>query len=94
MVVPPRHPWFGELVYTAFSGSHQDAIRKGMQHRRGREDAVWEVPYLPVDPADLGRKYEEVVRINSQSGKAASPMCWSATTVFPCRAGWRRTSAP
>ncbi|MDA8115026.1 MAG: 2-isopropylmalate synthase [Acidithiobacillus sp.] len=69
MVVPPRHPWFGELVYTAFSGSHQDAIRKGMHHRRGREDAVWEVPYLPVDPADLGRKYEEVVRINSQSGK-------------------------
>ncbi|AEM47819.1 pyruvate carboxyltransferase [Acidithiobacillus ferrivorans SS3] len=69
MVVPPRHPWFGELVYTAFSGSHQDAIRKGMHHRRGREDTVWEVPYLPVDPADLGRKYEEVVRINSQSGK-------------------------
>ncbi|OCB02449.1 2-isopropylmalate synthase [Acidithiobacillus ferrivorans] len=69
MVVPPRHPWFGELVYTAFSGSHQDAIRKGMHHRRGREEAVWEVPYLPVDPADLGRKYEEVVRINSQSGK-------------------------
>ena len=69
MAVPPRHPWFGGLVYTAFSGSHQDAIRKGMQHRRGREDAVWEVPYLPVDPADLGRKYEEVVRINSQSGK-------------------------
>ncbi len=69
MVVPPRHPWFGELVYTAFSGSHQDAIRKGMHHRRGREDAVWEVPYLPIDPADLGRRYEEVVRINSQSGK-------------------------
>ncbi|EGQ61963.1 2-isopropylmalate synthase, partial [Acidithiobacillus sp. GGI-221] len=67
MVVPPRHPWFGELVYTAFSGSHQDAIRKGMHHRRGREDAVWEVPYLPIDPADLGRRYEEVVRINSQS---------------------------
>ncbi len=69
MLVPPRHPWFGELVYTAFSGSHQDAIRKGMHHRRGREDAVWEVPYLPIDPADLGRRYEEVVRINSQSGK-------------------------
>ncbi|MCK9187802.1 2-isopropylmalate synthase [Acidithiobacillus sp.] len=69
MVVPPRHPWFGELVYTAFSGSHQDAIRKGMHHRREREEAVWEVPYLPIDPADLGRKYEEVVRINSQSGK-------------------------
>ncbi|MHB1478371.1 MAG: 2-isopropylmalate synthase [Acidithiobacillus ferrooxidans] len=69
MLVPPRHPWFGELVYTAFSGSHQDAIRKGMHHRRGRKDAVWEVPYLPIDPADLGRRYEEVVRINSQSGK-------------------------
>ncbi|MBN2679580.1 2-isopropylmalate synthase [Acidithiobacillus montserratensis] len=69
MTVSPRHPWFGELVYTAFSGSHQDAIRKGMQHRRGQEQALWEVPYLPIDPADLGRNYEAVVRINSQSGK-------------------------
>jgi 2-isopropylmalate synthase len=65
--VHPRHPWVGDLVYTAFSGSHQDAIRKGMaQYRAG---GVWEVPYLPIDPRDLGRRYEEVVRINSQSGK-------------------------
>jgi 2-isopropylmalate synthase len=65
--VHPRHPWVGELVYTAFSGSHQDAIRKGMAHYR--EGQAWEVPYLPIDPRDLGRRYEEVVRINSQSGK-------------------------
>jgi len=64
----PRHPYAGELVYTAFSGSHQDAIRKGInQYNAG---APWEVPYLPIDPRDLGRRYEEVVRINSQSGKA------------------------
>ncbi|MEJ2577242.1 MAG: 2-isopropylmalate synthase [Gammaproteobacteria bacterium] len=68
MAVPPRHPWAGELVYTAFSGSHQDAIRKGMAHHRER-GGHWEVPYLPIDPRDLGRRYEEVVRINSQSGK-------------------------
>jgi 2-isopropylmalate synthase len=67
MPLHPRHPWAGELVYTAFSGSHQDAIRKGMAHYR--EDGPWEVPYLPIDPRDLGRRYEEVVRINSQSGK-------------------------
>jgi 2-isopropylmalate synthase len=66
--VHPRHPWAGELVYTAFSGSHQDAIRKGMAHR-ARHGGVWSVPYLPIDPADLGRRYEAVVRINSQSGK-------------------------
>ena len=65
--VHPRHPWVGELVYTAFSGSHQDAIRKGMG--RWREGEPWQVPYLPIDPRDLGRRYEEVVRINSQSGK-------------------------
>ncbi|AGA32884.1 2-isopropylmalate synthase [Thioalkalivibrio nitratireducens DSM 14787] len=66
--VHPRHPWTGELVYTAFSGSHQDAIRKGMAHRQ-RWGGPWEVPYLPIDPRDLGREYEAVVRINSQSGK-------------------------
>ncbi|APZ42744.1 2-isopropylmalate synthase [Acidihalobacter ferrooxydans] len=69
MPVHPRHPWVGELVYTAFSGSHQDAIRKGMAHYREHPAAGWSVPYLPIDPADLGRRYEEVVRINSQSGK-------------------------
>jgi 2-isopropylmalate synthase len=67
MPVHPRHPWAGELVYTAFSGSHQDAIRKGMV--RAGERATWNVPYLPIDPRDIGRRYEEVVRVNSQSGK-------------------------
>jgi len=65
--VHPRHPYAGELVYTAFSGSHQDAIRKCI--KRQREGEPWEVAYLPIDPADLGRSYEEVIRINSQSGK-------------------------
>src|SRR4051812_27696728 len=67
--VHPRHPWAGELVYTAFSGSHQDAIKKGMhaQERSGSE--LWDVPYLPIDPKDLGRTYEAIIRVNSQSGK-------------------------
>jgi len=64
-----RHPYVGELVYTAFSGSHQDAIKKGMEYQRAKEDAFWEVPYLPIDPADVGRNYEGIIRINSQSGK-------------------------
>ena len=67
--VGERHPYAGELVFTAFSGSHQDAIKKGFAAREARGDTLWEVPYLPVDPADLGRSYEAVVRINSQSGK-------------------------
>mmetsp|Transcript_23310 Transcript_23310/g.45863 ORF Transcript_23310/g.45863 Transcript_23310/m.45863 type:complete len:638 (-) Transcript_23310:677-2590(-) len=69
--VPERYPWVGSLVYTAFSGSHQDAIKKGMlaMQAKEKEDPVWEVPYLPVDPIDLGRSYEAIVRINSQSGK-------------------------
>ncbi|MBO8087192.1 MAG: 2-isopropylmalate synthase [Marichromatium sp.] len=65
--VHPRHPWFGELVYTAFSGSHQDAIRKCLA--RQRPDAPWDVAYLPIDPQDLGRDYRAVIRVNSQSGK-------------------------
>jgi 2-isopropylmalate synthase len=67
--VHPRHPWAGELVYTAFSGSHQDAIKKGMyaQERSGSE--LWDVPYLPIDPKDVGRTYEAIIRVNSQSGK-------------------------
>ncbi len=67
--VHPRHPYAGELVYTAFSGSHQDAIKKGMdaQERSGSE--VWDVPYLPIDPKDVGRSYEAIIRVNSQSGK-------------------------
>jgi 2-isopropylmalate synthase len=67
--VHPRHPYAGELVYTAFSGSHQDAINKGFKARDKANSAVWEVPYLPIDPADVGRTYEAVIRINSQSGK-------------------------
>jgi 2-isopropylmalate synthase len=71
MEVPPRQPYAGELVYTAFSGSHQDAIKKGMELRARNPDpeAPWEVPYLPIDPKDLGRSYEAIIRINSQSGK-------------------------
>lgn len=67
--VHPRHPYAGELVYTAFSGSHQDAIRKGLNVYREEKAEYWEVPYLPIDPADIGREYEAIIRINSQSGK-------------------------
>ncbi|GAA2854780.1 2-isopropylmalate synthase [Streptosporangium fragile] len=75
--VHPRHPWGGELVYTAFSGSHQDAIKKGFEHLERDaaaagvpvDDFTWEVPYLPIDPKDIGRTYEAVIRVNSQSGK-------------------------
>ncbi len=67
--VHQRHPYGGELVYTAFSGSHQDAIKKGFEARRTQNDDRWRVPYLPIDPADLGRNYEAVIRVNSQSGK-------------------------
>ena len=65
--IHPRHPYVGDLVFTAFSGSHQDAIRKGFAEQR--EDGQWEIPYLPIDPRDLGRTYESVIRVNSQSGK-------------------------
>jgi 2-isopropylmalate synthase len=70
--VHPRHPYAGELVFTAFSGSHQDAIKKGLAAQRAEEasgNTQWEVPYLPIDPADVGRTYEAVIRVNSQSGK-------------------------
>jgi len=77
MEVPPRTPYSGDLVYTSFSGSHQDAIKKGLEARddaamaagRSERDEVWDVPYLPVDPRDVGRSYEAVIRVNSQSGK-------------------------
>ena len=67
--VHPRHPYAGELVYTAFSGSHQDAINKGMAEYQAGDGGLWEVPYLPIDPGDVGRTYESIIRINSQSGK-------------------------
>lgn len=72
MKVPPRHPYAGELVFTAFSGSHQDAINKGKIYMQETNSDYWEVPYLPIDPADVGREYEPVIRINSQSGKGGA----------------------
>ena len=69
MHIEPRHPYAGKLVFTAFSGSHQDAINKGMHALMERKSEIWQVPYLPIDPSDIGREYEPVVRINSQSGK-------------------------
>ncbi len=70
MPVPARHPYAGALVFTAFSGSHQDAIAKGLSARMRQPAVTWEVPYLPIDPADVGRAYEPLIRINSQSGKS------------------------
>ncbi|MCW2411857.1 MULTISPECIES: 2-isopropylmalate synthase [unclassified Sphingobium] len=67
--VHPRHPYAGDLVFTAFSGSHQDAIKKGFAAQEQRNDEIWDVPYLPIDPADIGCSYEAVIRVNSQSGK-------------------------
>lgn len=69
MSIHPRHPYVGELVYTAFSGSHQDAIKKGMEFFNLEKSGKWSVPYLPIDPSDVGRSYEKIIRINSQSGK-------------------------
>ncbi len=65
--IHPRHPYVGDLVFTAFSGSHQDAIKKGFADRK--DDDPWEIPYLPIDPRDVGRTYDSVIRVNSQSGK-------------------------
>jgi 2-isopropylmalate synthase len=67
-----RAPYVGELVYTAFSGSHQDAIKKGMTYQKGKDNDFWEVPYLPIDPTDLNRTYQDIIRINAQSGKGGS----------------------
>ncbi|MGB2295506.1 MAG: 2-isopropylmalate synthase [Candidatus Puniceispirillum sp.] len=72
LAVPERHPYAGKLVHTAFSGSHQDAIRKGMDALADANENVWEVPYLPIDPADIGRTFEAIIRVNSQSGKAGA----------------------
>lgn len=80
MEVPPRQPYAGQLVFTAFSGSHQDAINKGMYAYHQRGNGIWEVPYLPIDPADLNRQYEPIVRINSQSGKGG--VAYVMDTVF------------
>jgi 2-isopropylmalate synthase len=76
--VHPRHPYVGELVYTAFSGSHQDAIKKGMDAQERSGSDVWDVPYLPLDPKDVGRDYEAIIRVNSQSGKGGVAYLMSA----------------
>lgn len=76
--VHPRHPYAGELVYTAFSGSHQDAIKKGMDARERSGSDVWDVPYLSIDPKDVGRSYEAIIRVNSQSGKGGVAYLMSA----------------
>ena len=85
MKINPRQPYIGELVFTAFSGSHQDAINKGMQYMKDSGTEYWEIPYLPIDPADVGREYEPIIRINSQSGKggAAFVMSHSFGYDFP-----------
>ncbi|MBR1483455.1 MAG: 2-isopropylmalate synthase [Ruminococcus sp.] len=77
MTIDPRQPYIGELVFTAFSGSHQDAINKGYQYMKESGTEYWEIPYLPIDPADVGREYEPIIRINSQSGKGGAAFVMS-----------------
>lgn len=77
MKINPRQPYIGDLVFTAFSGSHQDAINKGMKYMKETNDEMWEIPYLPIDPADVGREYEPIIRINSQSGKGGAAFVMS-----------------
>ncbi len=84
MTVHDRHPYAGQLVYTAFSGSHQDAINKGLHTYNERKDKIWEVPYLPIDPADIGRKYEAIIRINSQSGKGGVAYILESEYGYKC----------
>lgn len=84
MTVHDRHPYAGKLVYTAFSGSHQDAINKGLHTYNEREEKVWDVPYLPIDPADIGRLYEPIIRINSQSGKGGVAYILEAEYGYKC----------
>ncbi|MBT5855111.1 2-isopropylmalate synthase [bacterium] len=83
MDVHSRHPYAGELVFTAFSGSHQDAIKKGMADQTSKDSALWEVPYLPIDPTDIGRSYEAIIRINSQSGKGG--VAYVMETEYGCQ---------
>ena len=79
MHIDERHPYVGDLVFTAFSGSHQDAISKGHEYMKNNNSPYWEVPYLPIDPADLGREYEPIIRINSQSGKGGAAFIMAQT---------------
>ncbi len=91
--IHPRHPYAGKLVFTAFSGSHQDAINKGVQAMRERQSEIWQVPYLPIDPADIGREYEPIVRINSQSGKGGVAFVMDTYFGFKLPKGMQREFA-
>ena len=93
MSVDARHPYAGKLVFTAFSGSHQDAINKGITAMKNRNSKIWEVPYLPIDPADIGRVYEPVVRINSQSGKGGVAFVMNTYYGFKLPKGMHREFA-
>ena len=91
--IHPRHPYAGKLVFTAFSGSHQDAINKGVQAMHDRNREYWQVPYLPIDPADIGREYEPIVRINSQSGKGGIAFVMNTYYGFKLPKGMHREFA-
>lgn len=91
--IHPRHPYAGKLVFTAFSGSHQDAINKGIHAMRERGSDIWQVPYLPIDPADIGREYEPIVRINSQSGKGGVAFVMDSYFGFKLPKGMHREFA-
>ena len=91
--IHPRHPYAGKLVFTAFSGSHQDAINKGTKAMKDRGSEIWEVPYLPIDPADIGREYEPIVRINSQSGKGGVAFVMDTYFGFKLPKGMQREFA-
>jgi 2-isopropylmalate synthase len=93
MDIHMRHPYAGKLVFTAFSGSHQDAINKGVKALKERGGDIWEVPYLPIDPADVGRKYEPIVRINSQSGKGGVAFVMDSVFGFKLPKGMQREFA-
>lgn len=91
--IHPRHPYAGKLVFTAFSGSHQDAINKGVKAMKDRGSEIWQVPYLPIDPADIGREYEPIVRINSQSGKGGVAFIMDTYYGFKLPKGMHREFA-
>ena len=91
--IHPRHPYAGKLVFTAFSGSHQDAINKGVKAMKERNNEYWQVPYLPIDPSDIGREYEPIVRINSQSGKGGVAFVMDTYFGFKLPKGMHREFA-
>ena len=93
MDIHPRHPYAGKLVFTAFSGSHQDAINKGVHAMKERGSNIWQVPYLPIDPSDIGREYEPIVRINSQSGKGGVAFVMDTYFGFKLPKGMQREFA-